>query len=72
MDNCLQPVWTVAWQKRPDSLFRGDKKKLSLFFDIYQLTRRSVRAEILLAFSPYSCPRTAIATSVISRLDSTG
>ncbi|EPG6461773.1 TPA: hypothetical protein ACNU9R_000101 [Citrobacter freundii] len=55
MDNCLQPVWAVAWQKRPDGLFRWDKKKLSLFFDIYQLTKRPRMAEILLAFSSFSC-----------------
>ncbi|EJG2170787.1 hypothetical protein ACRV5B_003921 [Citrobacter freundii] len=55
MDNCLQPVWTVAWQKRPDGLFWWDKKKLSLFFDIYQLTKRPRMAEILLAFSSFSC-----------------
>jgi hypothetical protein len=55
VDNCLQPVWTVAWQKHPDSLFRRHKKKLSLFFDIYQLTKQPGMAGILLAFSSFSC-----------------
>jgi hypothetical protein len=36
-------------------VFSGGIKKLSLFFDIYQLTKRPRMAEILLAFSSFSC-----------------
>ncbi|TKV06135.1 hypothetical protein FDX19_21700 [Citrobacter sp. wls619] len=39
MDNCLQPVLTAAWQKHRRALFGWDKKKLSPFFYIYQLTK---------------------------------
>ncbi|HHW4412774.1 hypothetical protein HV183_07495 [Citrobacter freundii] len=55
MDNCLQPVLTAAWQKRIDVLFWSNKKKLSLNFDIYQLTKRAGAVEILLAFSSFFC-----------------
>lgn len=40
VDNCLQAIWSAAWQIPGPACQSAHKKKLSLNFDFYQLTER--------------------------------
>lgn len=44
VDNCLQAVWPAAWQIPGPAHQDAHKKKLSLNFDFYQLTKRPWQA----------------------------